>query len=307
MNVRIVMLLFTLLLLVGCQSTQNGQALMPDPTSPVIFSLDGQAYTVADFTQRMEAEIGQDLAMMLAQGQARAEIEELADSFDIRNQIFERMLQDLLLQRYARQHGIGVDVEELDAQVLGMTFRDPERPLEATTDVRVQSAQEQLSLAVMVSQTHAPMSWTRQIFVADQATAEELLTELQAGAAFADLARLHSLDSMSAEQGGDRGWHTEGTYVPEYDEAVTSAPLNTPTLVVSRIGAHIVEVLDRDDQRPFESFEQLSTTPNAQFYFEQSFIPWYEQLRRNAEASGDLQLAPNFNPNDVPLPFPEGM
>ncbi|WP_245863223.1 peptidylprolyl isomerase [Candidatus Viridilinea mediisalina] len=304
---RIVTLLLTLLLLAGCQSTQHGQALMPDPTSPVIFRLDGQAYTVADFTQRMQADIGQDLAMMLDQGQSRAEIEALANDFDIRNQIFDRMLQDLLLQRYARQHGLGVDAASLDQQVFSMTFRDPERPLEAMTDVRVQSAQEQVVLAVMVSQTHAPMSWTRQIFVADQATAEELLAELEAGADFATLARRHSLDTMSAEQGGDRGWHTEGTYVPEYDEAVASAPLNTPTLVVSRIGAHIIEVLGRDEQRPFESFEHLSTTPNAQFYFEQTFMPWYEELRRNAEASGELQLAPNFNPNDVPLPFPQGM
>lgn len=304
---RIVTLLFVMLLLVGCQSTQNGQALMSAAGSPVIFRLDGHAYTAADFAQRMERDLGQDLAMMLAQGQSQAEIEQLAADFDVRNQIFERMLQDLLLQRYGRQHGIGIDAATLDAQLLATTSVDAEAPFAPTTDLRLQSAQEQLSMAVIAQNTRAPMSWTRQIFVDDQALAEQLLAELADGANFATLAREHSLDSTTADAGGDRGWHTAGGYVPEYDEAVATAQLNTPILVVSRIGVHIVEVLERDPERAFSSFEQLSADPEAQSYFEQSFLPWYAQLRQDVEASGELEFAPNFNPNDVPLPFPEGM
>jgi peptidyl-prolyl cis-trans isomerase C len=300
-------LLLAALLLTACQSTQNGQALVSAPDSPVIFSLDTERYTAADFERRLERDIGGAIVELLAQGQSPAEIEQLAADADIRAQIFDQMLQDALLSRHARQHGIGVDPDAIDAQVFASVPPDPDSPFLITSEERLRSAQGQLSFEVIARNTRAPMAWTRQILVADQAAADQVMAELAAGADFAALARAQSSDSVSAPRGGDLGWRPAGNYVPEYDEAVAVAPLNTPTIVVSQIGVHVFEVLGRDEQRPFESFEQLGASANAQQYFEQSFTPWYEELRREAQRSGDLLIAPNFDPNSAPLPFPDGV
>ena len=73
------------------------------------------------------------------------------------------------------------------------------------------------------------------------------------GEDFADLALRFSNDPGSGSQGGDLGWAGRGRYVPEFDEAafslevgVMSAPIKTS------FGYHIIEVLERDDERPKE-------------------------------------------------------
>ena len=303
---RRILPLLLLLLLVSCQSTQNGQALIASSTAPIIFRLGSERYTVADFAQRLDRDIGASIVSLIAQGQTTAQIEQLANDADIRVQIFEQMIQDALLSRYARQHGIGVDPTLIDAQIFASSAIDPESRLLISSAARLQATQNQLSFEVIARQTRAPMARTRHILVADQASADQILAELAAGADFATLARERSLDTPSIATGGELGWQPLGDYLPEYDQVAATAPLNSAVTVTTEIGVHVLEVLERDENRPFSNFAQLRESVNAQQYFEQSFTPWYEELRREAERSGILQIAQNFDPNSVPLPFPEG-
>lgn len=302
---RRILPLLALLLLVGCQSTQHGQALIAASTAPIIFSLGTERYTVADFAQRLDRDIGASIVSLIAQGQTTAQIEQLANDANIRAQIFDQMIQDALLGRYARQHGIGVDPTLIDAQIFASSAIDPESRLLISSATRLQATQNQLSFEVIARHTRAPMARTRHILVANQATADQILTELAAGTDFATLARERSLDTPSVATGGELGWQPLGDYLPEYDQVAATAPLNSPVAVTTEIGVHVLEVLERDENRPFSNFAQLRESVNAQQYFEQSFTPWYAELRREAEQSGILQLVQNFDPNSVPLPFPE--
>lgn len=298
-------LLAVALLLSACASTQNGQALMGAPDSPVIFSLDSERVTAADYAARLEQDIGAGVADLLAQGKTREEIEQLAADANVRGQIFDQMVQEALLARYARQHGIGVDPVAVDSEILGAATPAEGSPFVITTDDRVRSASGQLRLEVIARNTRTAMVRARHILVADEAAADAVLADLAAGGDFAAIARERSSDTASAEKGGDLGWAPKGNYGSEFDDVAFSAPLNTPTKATSQFGVHVIEVLERQDDRPFDSFEQLRGSANAQQFYEQSFLPWYEELRRQAENSGELQIAPNFDPSTVPLPFPE--
>lgn len=55
--------------------------------------------------------------------------------------------------------------------------------------------------------------------VADRAAAEDILTRVNNGEDFAELAKSVSKDPGSAEQGGDLGWVEKGIMVPEFEEA----------------------------------------------------------------------------------------
>lgn len=304
---RLIPLLVAALLgLSGCAATQNGQALMGAPDSPVIFSFDGRSYTAADFEARLERDIGQGVIDLLAQGQTREQIEQLAADTNVRGQIFDQMLQDALLGRFARQHGIGVDPAAVDAEVLASAAPAEGSPFLITTDQRLRSARNQLSFEVIARNTRADMVDARHILLSDEAAADQVLAELAAGADFAAIARERSLDPASGELGGELGWVPRGNNPPEFDEAAFAAELNTPTKATTQFGVHVIEVRDRQEARPFDSFEQLRNSPGAQDFYEESFLPWYEGLRAEAERSGDLQIAPNFDPAAVPLPFPEG-
>lgn len=291
--------------LAGCASTRNGQALVSPPGSPVILRFAGQTYTVADFERRLERDIGPGVADLVAQGQTPEQIEQLANEADVRARIFDSVIQDLLLLDYARRHGIGVDPAAVDAAVLPQASLDLATPLGSMVASRERTAREQLVYAVIARNTRAEMVNARHILVQDEAAADQVLADLAAGADFARLAGERSQDTGSAQKGGELGWAARGQYVPEFEEVAFSAPLKTPTKVQSQFGWHVIEVLEREADRPFDSFDQLRTSNNAQLYYEQSFLPWYEELRRQAEKSGELQIAPGFDPNSVPLPFPQ--
>lgn len=294
--------LFALLVLAGCQSAVQGQQ-WETVDSPVAFRLGVQVFTVADVNAEIKRAIGDGVANALASGQTREQVEQIVIENDLRRQIFEQMIQNELLLQYARQHGIGIDPAALDAEIAARLPADAD-PAEVQ-DLRNVLAREQIVFAVIARNTRADMARARHILVADEATAQATLAELQAGADFATLAAQRSQDTGSAANGGDLGWTPRGELVPPFEEAIFSLPLNTPQIVQTDFGFHIVEVLERESQRPFSSFDDLRIRRNAGQFYQETFVPWYENLRRQAELSGELQIAASFDPNTLPIPFPE--
>lgn len=306
MNRLLLPLALLLALALGaCQSTSNGQALLAPPAGPVAFRVGATTVTVADVQRRLEREVGPAIVDLLSQGQTPEQIEQLANENNIRSAIFDRMVQDELLMLYARRNGVGVSPQAVDAAALAQAPSSPGAAFVDLTEQRVAAARNQVAFEVIARNTRADMFNARHILVADQATADQLLAELQAGADFAALAREHSQDQGSAASGGELGWQPRGNFVPEFDEAGFSLPLNTPSTVASQFGVHIIEVLGREEARAFESFDQLQQSQSAQQFYEESFLPWYNQLLADAQASGELELASGFDPNSVPLPFPQ--
>lgn len=294
--------LFALLLLAGCQSVVNGRQ-WEDAGSPVAFRLGSQVYTVADVNTEIKRVIGDGVANALAAGQTREQIEQIVVENDLRRQIFDQMIQNELLLNYARRQGIGVDPAALDETIFRRLPADA-APAEVS-ELRSTLAREQIVFEVIARNTRADMARVRHILVNDEAMAQAILAELQAGADFATLAATRSRDTGSAANGGNLGWATRGDFVPQFEEAIFTIPLNTPQIVQTDFGFHVVEVLERELQRPFESFEHLRTRQNAGQFYQETFVPWYEELRRQAEQSGELQIAAGFDPNALPIPFPE--
>ncbi|MCG8350410.1 MAG: peptidylprolyl isomerase [Chloroflexales bacterium] len=294
------------LALTACKSTDNG-ANLEATDSPITFRVGTTTVTIQDFQDRMEREIGAALQQSLAQGQTEEEIIQLVDQQDVRRAIFETMIQEALLLQIARQEGIGVDPKEIDANIDRQqgfgALDDRTESADDRLEQRVGVAREQLVFAVIARKTLADMVKARHILVADEATADQIITDLNNGTSFAELASEFSTDPGSQNNGGELGWTPRGNFVPEFEEAAFSADLNTPIKVGSQFGWHVIEVQDRQSDRPFDDFNQLQGSQNGQQFFEDTFLPWYEGLRETAEANGDLEISPNFDPNSVPLPF----
>ncbi|HLS50718.1 MAG TPA: peptidylprolyl isomerase [Burkholderiaceae bacterium] len=86
----------------------------------------------------------------------------------------------------------------------------------------------------------------RHILVSSEQECLDLKAAIEGGADFADIARQHS-SCPSSQQGGNLGTFSQGQMVPEFDEVVFSAPLNTVQgPVKTQFGYHLLEVTDRD-------------------------------------------------------------
>ncbi len=93
-----------------------------------------------------------------------------------------------------------------------------------------------------------------QLVVKTESAARQILTELEQGKNFAELARQKSTDKRSAQKGGDAGWFVRGGLIPEIEEIVFSmkvGQLSHP--VKTRSGYSILKLADKKEVK----FKQL--------------------------------------------------
>ncbi len=308
MTTRIAAVAMLSALLAGCGNA-SGTA---TPDSPVLFTVDDTVVTLADYEQRMEDALTPVLTQMMQQGQTEEEINALAEEQDVRQSILDEMIQQELLLRIARAEGLGVDTEEIDAQLeqrqqFAALSGQPAKEMTAEEEaaLREELSNQQLVLQVVARHTTADMFNSRHILVEDEATAQEVLEKLEGGADFAELAAEYSTDPGSKDKGGTYGWVAKGNFVPEYEEAAFTAELNKPVIVKSQFGYHVIIVEDRQEDRPYDDIEQLRNSSSAQQHFEESFLPWYETLREEAIDNGELVINPEIDIASIPLPFPD--
>jgi peptidyl-prolyl cis-trans isomerase C len=85
------------------------------------------------------------------------------------------------------------------------------------------------------------------ILVEDKDKALELISQLEGGADFAELARENSIDQASAQNGGDLGYFSESDVVPEFGVAAFATDTGSYTYepVQSEFGYHIIKVEDK--------------------------------------------------------------
>lgn len=100
---------------------------------------------------------------------------------------------------------------------------------------------------------------------------------------FEDVAREVSEDG-SAPQGGDLGWTSPGSFVPEFEDAMNGLqPGQISAPVVSRFGVHLIQVVERRSvtQDPKEVRAQARNMLREQ-RFEQAYLDWIKDLRLRA-------------------------
>jgi peptidyl-prolyl cis-trans isomerase SurA len=95
--------------------------------------------------------------------------------------------------------------------------------------------------------------------VIDDQTAKQRLEnaaeQIRSGEDFGELAKLLSDDPGSANDGGDMGWRSPGTFVPEFEAVAQNAEIGVISEPFqTRFGWHILEVLDR---RIYDNTEDL--------------------------------------------------
>lgn len=147
------------------------------------------------------------------------------------------------------------------------------------------------------------------ILVKSEETAKEVLSQLQKGAKFDELATKYSTDVGSAAKGGELGWFSKGTMVPEFEKAAWSLKEGeTSGIVRTQYGYHIIKVTGK---RPagIRSFEEVKEQIRA------AMLPSKQQemlqtlkteLRKDAKISikEDEGAGAAGKPSETPQPVP---
>lgn len=125
---------------------------------------------------------------------------------------------------------------------------------------------------------------------ADQ-TMETLQQQLADGASFADLAKEYSIDTVSAEQGGDLGYAGRGVYNEAFEQALFAleeGEVSEP--VETSFGVHLIKLEDvrRSEVPALAEIEDQLRSELARQQAEERFAEIRTQLADSAYAADDL-------------------
>jgi peptidyl-prolyl cis-trans isomerase C len=96
------------------------------------------------------------------------------------------------------------------------------------------------------------------ILVEKESDAKAIIAQLKAGSNFEEIAKAKSKDPGSAPSGGDLGWVTEKSLVPEFSKAMVQLKPGqvTDKPVKSQFGWHVIKMMDSRDMKA-PSFDEL--------------------------------------------------
>lgn len=210
----------------------------------VVAKVNGKAITEGDM-RLAEAELGSDLGSLPEVTRRRVLVE-----FLIENQLFADAAEGQKL-------ATGPDYNERIQYWRRRSLRD--LYFDKTVKDTVSDAEAKKFYDSQVGGTKPEEVRARHILVESKDEARELFEKVAYGTDFAELAKQHSKDPGSKDQGGDLGYFSKGQMVPQFEEAAfklqkgeVSQPFET------QFGWHIIKV---DDKRtgqavPFDAVKE---------------------------------------------------
>ncbi len=137
-------------------------------------------------------------------------------------------------------------------QIVRNVYVDRELDKEVTQKKLLKAYEEMLAGMKEVEETKAS-----HILVDSEEKAKEIITKLDGGAKFEDLAKENS-EGPSGSKGGDLGWFAKSEMVPEFAEAAFAVGKgeHSKTPVKTQFGWHVIKVEDRR-MRPEPQFEAV--------------------------------------------------
>lgn len=216
---------------------------------------------------------GGTVATVNGQPISQAAFQTRLEATPIARQVLQQMVQDELIEQYAKSNNITVsdaDVaakeEQLKANFPSGSWDEMLKARGLTEDDVRSALREQLildkALAKDVTITPAQIKayfdknhaafdtpeqvTARHILVSNLATANKVEAALKSGQSFASLAKQYSIDPGSKDKGGDLGTFRRGQMVPAFDKVAFSEPVGAISAPVkSPFGYHIIQVTAR--------------------------------------------------------------
>lgn len=180
------------------------------------------------------------------------------------------------------------DIPSMFSQIVPSLKPGQTGKVESSSGLHLVHLAEARGIERLVEQTNVRHILVKPNEVLDDEAAREFIASLkqriESGEDFAELAKEHSDDIGSAQEGGELGWTNPGQMVPEFETAMAGAEVGTLTEPVrSEFGWHILEVTGR---RTENFAEQVRRNQVANFLreskYEEELENWLREIREEA-------------------------
>ncbi|KJU85123.1 PpiC-type peptidyl-prolyl cis-trans isomerase [Candidatus Magnetobacterium bavaricum] len=145
------------------------------------------------------------------------------------------------------------------------------------------------------------------ILVKTEQEAKDLYDKLKKGGDFAASAKSVSIDTATADKGGDLGFFSRGQMEPNFDEAVfklNKGELSKP--VKTSFGYHIIKVVDNKEAKTtdFEAVKQMIIQFLTGEKQKKAFDTYYSSVEKNYTVNVDTKALDDFVNKQTAVPPP---
>jgi foldase protein PrsA len=235
--------------------------------------------------------------------------------------VLQQMVQDVLIQQYAKSNNITVTDAEVDAREAQLKQNFPSGSWDemlksrglTETDVKA-ALREQIildralakdvnikpsAISDYFNKNHATFDTpeqvtARHILVPNLAEAQKVEQLLKSGQSFASVAKQYSTDPGSKDKGGELGTFRRGQMVPAFDKVAFTLPVNQISEPVkSPFGYHIIQV---EARVPGKKATVASATPQiTDVLRQQQEAPLIQPFLQGLQQKADIKSTnPNF-------------
>ena len=277
---------------------------------------------------------GGNVASVNGQAISRADLDRKLESSAAAKQVLTQMVQQTLLDQYARDKKVDVTQAEIDQrekdtkakfqpgqfeQIVkqqGYTEQDIQNILKGQIVLEKALAPQihvsESDIKSYFDKNHAVFDKpeqvkARHILVADENTAKQVLAKVKAGGNWDALAKQYSTDPSSKDKGGELGYFGRGQMVPQFQDAAFGAKTGQVVgPVKSPFGYHIIQV---EDKKPAQkatfasAHDKIKETLTQQQQQQQAPL-FLQQLRSAAKIDVYDDRYKDAFPPPVPTPAP---
>lgn len=228
-------------------ATVNGEEITRDELYDAMFTNGGREILERLISNRLILQEAKKLEVSVSEGDIDAEIGKvIQENFYGAEDYFYQALE---------QYGITEEALRNDLEIELLLHKIVRDQLKVTEEDTREYFTENQYLFNTPEQVEA-----RHILVETLEEAEEVIRLLDEGQDFSELAKEHSIDTVSAQQGGKLGFFQRGEMVAEFEEAAFNLTIGSRSdPVETQHGFHIIEVLDRKEAHE-AAFDEVKET-----------------------------------------------
>ncbi|WP_422448452.1 peptidylprolyl isomerase [Thermoanaerobacterium sp. DL9XJH110] len=301
-----------LILVGGCgiiQKTAGEGRIIDD--KEVVASVNGEYILKSDF----EEQVLQVKKILEANGQDFTTQEGKKNLQDIRKKVLDSMIKDVLALQQAEKQNVTLKQGELQEAISQIeTYHGGKEALDnylkeqgmdrkkfeniVKQQLLIQNLKEKLTGDIKVTDDEvkkyyndnrdsfklpSPEIRASHILLPTEEEAKKVLSELKAGADFAELARKYSTDPGTKDKGGDLGYFGKGQMVPEFEKAAFSLkPGEVSDVVKTKYGYHIIKVTGERTSLAFEDVKDYIKSNLEAAEKDDKFNKYMEQWQKQS-------------------------
>ena len=228
----------------------------------------------------------------------------LPDDNELTDQIINQLIDTELFRQQAAKYGIKVTNKEVNEafdemaqknngeeevkKILKEMYGMDESDFKKLIKNQLMMDKMQKELFVQVKARH--------ILIKDEGHAKDVLEEVKKGErSFEDIAKEHSEDQGSKENGGDLGWIGRGMMVPEFEEAVfeTEPGQMKGELAKTDFGYHIIKVEEKKgeiDESYVDWSNEVKEKSKIYIFYNKPLKDWFKNVARVEEEEIKVQV-----------------